>query len=707
MHSYIGIQHFLPKTNYQPLEALIPLIDQTLADQNAGDIIEEERFAQFKENVLRCMEVYYKLVGIDDEVIEGKGRVEPKGVLPRYTESLLTYFQELEKQLPASREIKVLEYSGVTTIKIRYKYTDSVIKKIIKLGLKDPKVLEEPLKIFLKGGALHDLIGMLFVCNYPYEKEWVARTLYNYFEYDNRTDDHLLYGFYRVEKKSGYRGLHCDHTLFNPRFDSMVMGENEMIPVDPNTIFATLEPGDSCREVLRKLKDYFNVEIQLHTTFESLWSSMEHTNNYNIQAKGSGRNAKITVQWKLLSEAMQNIEEQFERLQIDTEQARFEVLHHEEYLPVKAILDSLGSQSYPFYAASAKKVEDLEDLLSSHEISRQDYVEQLQALARTIETFAFAQEDLTVQTIFRVQSAFIYFGLANQRDYFNAEDIRQFVKKALDSYEDISTFLSGHPDICKGGLLHIVTLFRYLYLAQKYGMGLMHPPKELFTDEDLPAVSYEKSLSFFEKVLSMLNGLGEEEMGYLKLDSSGSLKIIYQYDMFAREWELFNKEGDSLQSADMARNIRRFRERFLTPELFEQFTVLLESNKIKNIGFVVKFYSTLVWYDYLQPMDALKQIIKYSAYDKIKASDLFYYELAAYKVFMIEARINVSDAVTLEHSMNYHRKNMIQLLFRIKRGEPVYKFHKARLDFEQLTQTRFKIDHFSEMFSKGSDTAPA
>jgi len=700
MHSYIGIQHFLPKTHYRPLEALLPLIDQTLADQNAGDIIDENVFPRFKENILRCMEVYYELVGIDDEVITGKGRVEPKGVLPRYTESLLTYFQELEKQLPASREIKVLEYSGVNTIKIRYKYTDSVIKKIIKLGIKDPKVLEEPLKIFLKGGVLHDLIGMLFVCSYPYEKEWVARTLYNYFEYDNRTDDHLLYGFYRVEKKSGYRGLHCDHTFFNPRFDAKVSGEKDTIPVDPNNIFTTLEPGDSSREVLRKLKDYFNVEIQLHTTFESLWSSMEHTNNYNIQAKGSGRNAKITVQWKLLSDSMQNIEEQFERLQIDTEQARFEVLHHEEYLPVKAILDALGSQSYPLYDASVKKVEDLEDLLISHEISRQDYVQQLQTQAHTIDAFAFAQKDLTVQSIFRIQSAFIYFGLANQRDYFNAEDIRKFVKKALSSYAEISIFLSTHSEIHKGDLLNIVAVFRYLYLAQKYGMGLMNPPWEIFTDEDVPAVSYEKSLSFFKKALSMLNSLGNEEMAYLKLGSSDSLKIIYQYDMFAREWELFNHGNDSAQNEEIAKDISKFRERFLTPSLFGQFTTLLESDKIKNIGFVVKFYTTLVWHDYLQPMDALKQIIKYSAYDKIKASDLFYYELAAYKVFMMQEGSSVSDAVTLEHSKNYHRKNMIQLLFRIKRSETAYKFHKARLDFEQLTQTRFKVDHFSETIAQ-------
>jgi len=699
MHSYIGIHHFLPKTHYQPLEDLIPLIDQTLADQNAGEIIDENLYPHFKENILQCMKVYYKLVGIDEEVLAGQGRVEPKGVLPRYTESLIGYFQELEKQLPASREIKVLKYSGVNTIKIRYKYTDSVIKKIIKLGLIDPKLLEQPLKIFLKGGALHDLIGMLFICSYPHEKEWVARTLYNFFEYDNRTDDHLLYGFYKVEKKSGYRGLHCDHTFFNPRFDAAVSGENDTISIDPNAIFTELDADDKGIDVLRKLKDYFNVEIQLHTTFENLWASMEHTNNYNIQAKGAGRNPKITVQWKLLADGMKNIENQFERLQIDTEQARFEVIHHEEYLPVKTLLDSLGSNSHQVHSDSVKKIEDLEDLLSNHEISRQDYVSQLQTLACNIDNFALTQKDLTVQSIFKIQSAFIYFGLANQREYFNTEDIRQFVKKSLRSYEGISTFLSTNPKLAKGSLLHIVTIFRYLYLAQKYGMGLMNPPKELFTYEDVPAVSYEKSLTYFKMALSLLNSLEDEEMEYFRKDNSNALKIIYQFDTFAREWELFNKD-DASQNVEIAKDIQRFREQYLTPSLLAKFNTLLESDKIKNIGFVVKFYTTQVWHGFIQPIDALKQIIKYSAYDKIKASDLFYYELAAYRTFDRQKGNSLSETVSLEHSRNYHRKNMIQLLFRIKKNELMYKFHKARLDFEQLTQTRFKVDHFSENISQ-------
>ena len=714
MHSYIGIHNFLPKTEYKPLEQLIPQIEQTLADQNAESVIAEENLTQFKESILQCMDVYYRLVGIDEEVIAGKGMMEAQGVLPRYTESLMEYFHGLEKKVPADKESTVLKYSGVNTIKIRYKYTDSVVKKLVKLCLRDPKLFEDPLKIFLKGGALHDLIGMQFICSYPYEKEWVARTLYNFFEYDNRTDDHLLYGFYTVEKKSGYRGLHCDHTLFNPRFDADISGKNDTVSTDPNDIFTLLDPEDKSIDILRKLKDYFNIEIQLHTTFENLWSSMEHTNNYNIQAKGSGRNSRITVQWKMLADAMKNLEEQFERLQIDTEQARFEVLHHGGYVPIKTLLDERGSNTYPVHAASVKKVEDLEDDLKSHEISRQDYVEQLETEAHTIDDFASKQNDPSVKIIFKMHSAFIYYGLANQGEYFNMEDIHEFVKKALKSYKDISNFLSSHSEIHRGDLINIVAIFRYLCLGQKYGLGLMNPSKEIFVDEDVPAVSYADSLSFFKTGVSLLNRLGEEELKYLKRDSANVIKIIHHYDIQAREWELFNKESDSLQSADIVKNIAQFRDQFINVSFHEQFNTLLESDKVKNIGFVVKFYTTLVWHGFLRPRDALKEIIKYSAYDKIKASDLFYYELSSYKFLIVRRCESISDCdkdlterlsdpVKIKHYKNYHRKNMIQLLFRIRKSESAYKFHKARLYFEQLTQTRFKIDHFSETIRRENE----
>ncbi len=717
MHSYIKIHHFEPPTDYQPIETLGPLIDQTMQEQQALLSLGSEGIDHFRENLIRCLEVYYQLVGIDEKVIAGKGEIEPHGILPRYTESLMQYFYDLECAVPTNEEITTLKYSGVDTIKIRYKYTDSVIKKLVKLGLQNPEILHEPLRIFLKGGALHDLIGILFVCSYPYEKEWIARTLYNFFEFPHRTDDHLLYGFYTVEKKSGYRALHCDHSFFNPRSDTSFLNQNDTLPTNPSSIFTLLGPEDSTIDVLQKLKDYFNIEIQLHTTFENLWASMEHTSSYNIQAKGLGRSSKITVQWKLLSDTMKNLEEQFERLQVDTEQAHFEVSHHGGYVPVKDLLDMLGSDVYPIYAASNKRVKELEDLLNSHEISRQDYVYQLQTEVKHIDDFAKQQNNLTLQTIFKIQSTFIYYGLANQGKYFNTKDIRQFIQSALDRYQEIHTFLYSHPETYKGKVLNIVVIVRYLYLGQKYGLGLMNPSKEIFIDDNTPAVSYTDSLTFFRTGISLLNELKYEDLKTFKEDSVASIKIIHHYDILSREWELFNQENDSPQNRAIIEDIALFRVRFINSKLHDKFNRLLASNEIKNIGFVVKFYTTLVWHGFLRPMDALKQIIKYSAYDKIKASDLFYYELSAYRFLLIKHCETINDCVSklpqrqrdpakTNHFKHYHRKNMIQLLFRIHKNESAYKFHKARLYFEKLTQTSFKIDHFSDSIRKENQSNP-
>lgn len=416
----------------------------------------------------------------------------------------------------------------------------------------------------------------------------------------------------------------------------------------------------------------------------------------------------------MLADTMKNLEERFERLQIDTEQARFEVLHHGGYIPIKNFLDDLGSDTYAIHAASEEKVLDLENDLKSHEVSRQDYVEQLQREVHTIDDFASKQNDPSVQIIFKMHSAFIYYGLANQGEYFNIEDIHEFVKQALKSYRDISTFLSSHPEIHRGDLINIVAIFRYLYLGQKYGLGLMNPMENSFGNENVPAVSYADSLSFFKTGISLLNRLGINELKYLKRDSANVIKIIHHYDLQAREWELFNKESDSQQSAELSRNITQFREQFINVSLQESFSTLLESDKVKNIGFVVKFYTTLVWHGFLRPRDALKEIIKYSAYDKIKASDLFYYELSAYRFLILRRCETISDCdkhlserhsdpVKVKHYSDYHRKNMIQLLFRIRKSESVYKFHKARLYFEQFTQTQFKIDHFSDMLHKENE----
>ena len=121
MHSYIATHQFTPQARYRPLETLRPLIEQTLKDQNAGNILKEEVYLDFIEKMMQAMAVYYKLVGVTDEVIEGEGKIAARGVLPRYTESLISYLRDLQKIQPDIKEVKILEYSGVTTMKIRYK----------------------------------------------------------------------------------------------------------------------------------------------------------------------------------------------------------------------------------------------------------------------------------------------------------------------------------------------------------------------------------------------------------------------------------------------------------------------------------------------------------------------------------------------------------------------------------------------------------
>ncbi|BAF72937.1 hypothetical protein [Sulfurovum sp. NBC37-1] len=702
MHSYIEIFNFTPTPEYRPLESLEPSIRESMRNQKAASVLGEGRLDTFAQKILECMQVYYRLVGIKEEVIAGKGSVAPQGILPRFTDGLIHYFQALKEDTAGNKEIAVLQSSGITTIKIRYKYTDSVIKKLVKLGLKDPAVLDDPLSIFMKGGALHDLIGMLFICSSPYEREWAARVLYSFFDYEHRTDDHLLYGFYSVKRKSGYRGLHCDHTRFYPRFDIRFKEEKS----SGDDIFEAFDPAMSKIELLDRFRDSFNIEIQLHTAFENLWAGMEHRNSYNIQAKGAGRSEKIAVQWNLLSDTMKNLEMQFERLQVDTEQARFDVGYRQGYTFVKSVLERLDTSAYQTYLAYVKKSESLETLLKDHEISRQAYVEESHVLAGELEEIAKRQNYPTLQILFLMQSAYIHYGLANHRNYFNSEDIYRFVQEALKRYLDIYDLLKSDESIYKCNLLMIIVILRYQQLAQQYGLGLIHTGEGVMSEEELSLVNYATNLELFKDLLTQLNELTPEELAEIKNDESAFLKMVHRTDVLAREWELLVNESPQ-EHIDIAREVARFRTRYVTPELWEHFKTLLERNKIKNVSYVVKFYTTLVWHGIIVPLEALKQIIRYSAYDKIKVSDLFYYELAAYKFLVVDRCEHLEDCKDekearkmseqrKEHFGDFHRKNMIRQLFQIYRNEPHFTFLRAKYRFEQLTGIPFKMDRFSE-----------
>ena len=714
MHSYIAIHQFTPIPKYKSIEALLPFIEETIRNQNVKMVLSEDEVTLFRENIVECMKVYYKLVGITDEVIESGGIIEPRGVLPRYTEGLIRYFQDLQWHDSNNKEMKILEYSGVTTIKIRYKYTDSVIKKLVKLGLKDPDIFDEPLKIFLKGGVLHDLLGMLFIYASPYEKIWVARAMYNFFEYDYRTDDHLVYGFYTVERESGYKGLHCDYTLFDPRYDIDFSSSHKTHLPKSEEIFSLLDDEDDSITVVNKLKPYFNIELQLHSTFENLWASMEHRNSYNVQAKGLGRKGEITAQWKLLSDNMQNLEMQFERLQIDTEQANFKVADKEGYRFIQNVFETLGSEGkdiYSVYRGFQKKIESLETLFSAREISRQDYVEQIFKIVKDLDHVAQEQNDPTVYVLFKLGSAFIHFSLANHREFFNTYDLHRFVQTSLDYYKDIHRYIDLHSGVCKVNMIHIIAILRYLQLAEKYGYGLIDLKDVVYTYSTTPAVSYDDSVLMFEKGISLMNRLSKDDLSAIRHDIGAYIRIIHRFEILSQEWELFQSDVDKERGKKISAEIVLFRKKFINVSLFEEFEILLDRDKITNVGFVVRFYSLMIWHHICKPIDALKQIIKYSAYDTIKTSDIFYYELAAYRFLVVNRCEQISDcefeevgevhaSEIIRHYSKYHRNNMIQQLFRIYRDEPIYDFHKVRVHFEKLTGSTFNINHFSDTISQ-------
>jgi len=702
MHSYIDIFNFTPPVHFKPLKALENEIYQRMQEQGAHRKLNEKEAGRFVGKMLACMEGYYRLVGVDPT--NGSTSV-PNGLLPRFANALTGYFEKLASLPEGNKETAVLQASGVTTIKVRYKYTDSVIKKLIKLGLRDMSVLDDPLGVFLKGGALHDLVGMQFVCSSPYEREWVARALYSFFEYDHRTDDHLLYGFYSVRRESGYRGLHCDYSTFYPRFDESVADREALHDVSVEMY----DPAMDESEVLRCFRTLFNVELQLHTAFENLWAGMEHRNSYNVQAKGAGRSEKIAVQWNLLSDTMKNLEMQFEHLQVDTEQARFEVGYRHGYTFVASVLRRLDEKAYDTYREYVSKSESLETLLRQHEISRQAYVEESLTVAKEIEEVAAEQAYPTLKILFLMQSAFVHYGLANQRSYFNSEDIYRFVQEALKYYLSIYEMLKADESIYKSNLLKIIVILRYQQLAQQYGLGLIHTGEGVMSEAERQLVNYDTNFALFKDVLEQLNELTPEELSEIKADDAAFLKMVHRTDVLAREWELLVNEPPK-EHARIVREVARFRERYITPELTEHFETLLEHNKIRNVSYVVKFYTTLVWHGLILPLDALRQIIRYSAYDKIKTSDLFYYELAAYRFLVVEKCENLAQCRDMKenrmiserrraHFEDFHRKNMIRQLFKIYKNESRFSFLRAKFRFEHLTGTYFKMDHFSEKLS--------
>jgi hypothetical protein len=398
---------------------------------------------------------------------------------------------------------------------------------------------------------------------------------------------------------------------------------------------------------------------------------------------------------------MKNLEMQFERLRIDTEQAAFKEPHREGYEFIKYMFESLKESKdgvYNTYMGVVNTIANLEELFAAREISRQDYVEQILAQARFVENFAKDNSNPTIQILFKSAAAYMHYGLANHHSFFNDYDLNQFVQKALKSYYSIHTCINAQENINKGKILNVIVILRYLQLAQKYGYGLIDLKDVTLTYRTTPAISYKDGLVLFEKGITLINNLSDDDFEPLKYDAAGYIKVIYHFDFLAQEWELFKSDIKSKESQKIEKEIKAFRKRYIKPSLLHKFETLLETNRVTDVSFVVRFYSLMVWHNICHPIDALKQIVKYSAYDKIKTSDILYYDLSAYKYFVLDNSKNYSknEAEKITHYRNYYRNNMILQLFRIYRDESIFAFHKARVHFEKLTQMTFKINHFSD-----------
>jgi len=305
-----------------------------------------------------------------------------------------------------------------------------------------------------------------------------------------------------------------------------------------------------------------------------------------------------------------------------------------------------------------------------------------------------------------MQSAYVLYGLANHRSYFNSEDIYRFVEEALQRYLFIYEKLKADETIYKSNLLLIIVILRYQQLAQQYGLGLIHTGEGVMSRKEQLLVRYETNLMLFKDVLKLLNELTPEELSEIKADDAAFLKIVNRTDVLAREWELLVNESPQ-EHLQIGQEVSAFRKRYITPALLSHFRTLLQHNKIQNVGYVVNFYTTLLWHGFILPIDALKQIIHYSSYDKIKTSDLFFYELAAYKFLVVDGCESLDDcnkreevrtmpSIRKQHFEDFHRKNMIRQLFKIYKNEPHFTFLKAKYRFEQLTGTQFRMDHFSQ-----------
>ncbi|CAA6815836.1 MAG: Unknown protein [uncultured Sulfurovum sp.] len=716
MQQYINIHHFTPKKRYPNNGEILFLIDsaiQNLYIANGSEKKMKKTLATLKQYVVACMYEYNQLTGVTEEVINDYISNTPNGILPRYVEAVLGYF--IHSSLD-NEAINILKYSGIKEIKIRYKHADSVIKKLVKNGFNNIQKVQDPTKVFLRGGLLHDLIGIQFICAYPYQAEWLARALYHFFKIPNRTDDHLSHGFYSIDRDSGYKGLHCDRTYWNPAFDAEFIkkSKSSILPKDI-TSFSNIEISDSSK-LLNEYHQVFNIEIQIQTSFQNIWAKMEHEKSYDILAKGRGKSQEITVLWKMLSDNLSSIEEQFQKLQVKTEQYVYQDDMKEGYGFISRTLET-DKETQLVFNKSVEMIRKLEIKLKHHEIARIDYIFDLEKEIKFLESYLKSHPKLEQSAVFsiKLQIAFIYYSFSNHRKDFNAKDIANFLSNSVKYYNEIIHSLCHEAQyryVRFKDLMIINAVIRYGQLSQKYGLGLIN---KSIIEEDIPFDIGKQNTNQIDGIqyvgygLYIFTNLNDFDLNILKSDKSSFFRTVDYLDKFSRDIELSGETSiiiKGLNGRDFVLEdlIKNFRKKYMNKKLEIDFMYVLDGNDkmiITNTSFIVSFLSTLIINKLEKPINILERVVHLSSHESIKASDIFLYEYASYLFsyeYALEAVRDDDNQDEINHYGKYHYENMINLLFRIKREEDIYEFIKARTYFNNIKgRDNFKEDYLSSM----------
>lgn len=711
----------------------------------------EETIKRVPELVLERMKEYYKLAGIPETGISNPITNQPKGILPKFTAQILEYFANLDSQDPQqNKESRILKISGIKEIAIRFKHADSVIKKLVKLGFKDTKSIDSSYIPFFRGGALHDLIGIEFICSYPHQKEWLARSVYNFFRIPDRADYNLLYGFYTVDKESGYRGLHCDMSYFldksnmkSPKEGKIQWREvltNEWTNDDRKKSIKIIEEllvqdteasGESdSKNILYRMNKVFNIEIQIHTKFESSWAKMEHEKSYDLLTKDNKKDIGVTHLWKMLADNLSTMEKQFEHTQALTADSISDSPHVEGY---DFIGEELHAPYSEHYYESRGIVKRLIIDLENHEISRRMYVEllnkevsRLSEIINPIQNKALTKID---EFGILLQIAFILYSYSNHQDYFNQRDMAKLLRKSIDIYKKIIEEIVeyGSQDGISS-LIMINAIIRYGRLTQKYGFGLIekntfeHNIEELSKEKSNEATKeedkyeieneriafrnqisslYETQLTSAEQAKiylahglcafkNLTNDRKDEYFINFKNDIGSYYRTLLYLESMAMDIDLngdsksaISKENKSCSFSNINDLIVEFRSTTIKDiELKQEFLDYITDRKITDTSLIVNFLSMMIRNRIIEPIDALEQIIIISAKNKISTVDLFYYEHASFTVLHEKS-----------HYGNYHYSNMIYLLHMLK-NEDTYDFLKARVYFDNLVSAhgRYRFD---------------